>query len=47
MALPKQVVQARREFRTSFSSTTAEIIKRIARGQDTHKIADAVGVTAV
>lgn len=45
MALSKQVTGLRKQFRDNFSSQTANIIKRIARGQDSVKIASTLGVS--
>lgn len=45
MALTKKVGVLRKQFRTNFSSQTANIIKRIALGQSTVKIANVLGVS--
>lgn len=45
MALSNLTKQVRRQFRENYSTTTANIIQRIARGQSSHVIADALGVS--
>ena len=45
MALTKDVNGLRKQFRDNFSSQTANIIKRIAKGQTTVKIANVLGVS--
>lgn len=45
MALSVKAKSARKTFRSEFSSTTAEILRRIARGQSSRQIASAVGVS--
>lgn len=44
MAISKKAVQARRNFRNTFSRTTAEILRMVAQGKSTHQIADQVGI---
>jgi len=44
MALSVEAKRARRTFRENFSTTTAQVVQRIARGQNSYQIADAVGV---
>jgi len=45
MALSKQVVGLRKQFRDTFSSQTANIIKRIAKGHSSVRIASTLGVS--
>lgn len=45
MALSKSVTEMRRQFRDNYSSQTANIIKRLAKGQSCSQIADALDVS--
>lgn len=44
MALSDRVRLARKQFRSMYGKTTADVIQGIARGRDSYQIADSVGV---